>query len=124
MNHVYLTLNNRIKQYTDKAIYTGQASESATYPYAVLTLSPIDNTEKDRDDYTLTVSCWDKSESPSHARVVSLANEVRDALLNYRHVDDYGLIIVSRPSVGNIPDDDTQIKRYDVNALIKTYRRL
>lgn len=123
MNNVYLALINRIREFTDKEVYNGQASDDAKYPYAVIKLGPIENTEKDRDDYMLTVSCWDKRVSPSHAHTVALAEEVRKALLNFRHLDDNQLIIVSRPSVGNIPDPDTQIKRYDVTALIKTYRR-
>lgn len=123
MNNVYLALINRIREFTDKEVYNGQASDDAKYPYAVIKLGPIENTEKDRDDYMLTVSCWDKRVSPSHAHAVALAEEVRSALLDYRHLDDNQLIIVSRPSVGNIPDPDEQIKRYDVTALIKTYRR-
>lgn len=123
MNHVYLALINRIKEYTDNEVYNGQAKDGARFPYAVLNLGPVDSTEKDRDDYFLTVSCWDKSESPSHAKVVNLAEQVRSALLNYRHLDDNQLIIVSRPNIGNVPDPDTQIKRYDVSAIIKTYRR-
>lgn len=123
MNHVYVALIRRIKEFTDNDVYNGQADEKATYPYAVLSLSAIDNTESDRDDYTLTVKCWDKSQSPSHARAVALAEQVRKALLRYRHLDDNGLIIVSRPNVGEIPDPDEQIKRYDVTSVIKTYRR-
>lgn len=123
MNHVYVALIRRIREFTDYDVYNGQANDNTTYPYAVIKLGPVDPLEKDRDDYMLTVSCWDKSQSSSHARVVSLAEEVRSALLEYRHLDEDGIIIVSRPSVGEIPDPDTQIKRYDVTSLIKTYRR-
>lgn len=123
MNRVYSALINRIREYTSHEVYSGQASDKANYPYAVLKLSAVDNTEKDRDDYMLTVSCWDKNEQPSHARAVALAEEVRKALLNYRHLDENQLIIVTRPAVGNVPDPDEQIKRYDVTSLIKTYRR-
>lgn len=123
MNNVYLTLINRVREFTNRDVYNGQAKDGANYPYAVIKLSPVDNTEKDRDDYMLTVSCWDKRESASHATAVGLAEEVRNALVDFRHLDENNLIIVSRPSVGNIPDPDTMIKRYDVSAIIKTYRR-
>lgn len=123
MNHVYLALINRMREYTDRSVYSGQAPESAVYPYAVATLTPVENTEKDRDDYMLEVRCWDKRESPSHSYAVALAEQVRSALLNFRYLDEKYLIVVSRPSVGNVPDPDAQIKRYDVTALIKTYRR-
>src|SRR5690625_2984968 len=123
MNNVYLALITRIREFTNKQVYNGQADDDAKYPYAVIKLGPIDPTEKDRDDYMLTVSCWDKRESPSHAHAVALAEEVTNALLDFRHLDDNLLIIVSRPSIGNIPDPDEMIKRYDVTALIKTYRR-
>lgn len=124
MKRVYAVLNNRIKEFTSHEVYSGQASDKANYPYAVLKLSAVDNTEKDRDDYMLTVSCWDKNEQPSHSRAVGLAEDVRKALLNYRYLDEHQLIIVGRPAVGNVPDQDTQIKRYDVTALIKLYRRV
>ncbi|MCM3739235.1 DUF3168 domain-containing protein [Oceanobacillus luteolus] len=123
MNNVYLTLINRVRAFTNHDVYNGQAEDNAPYPYVVIKLNPIANTEKDRDDYSLTVSCWDKRESPSHATAVRLAEEVRSALIDFRHLDENNLIIVSRPSVGEIPDPDEQIKRYDVTALIKTYRR-
>lgn len=123
MNNVYLALITRIRAFTDKEVFNGQASDGANYPYAVIKLTPVDNTEQDRDDYTLEVSCWDKRASPSHATAVALAEEVRSALLRYRLLDDNQLIIVSRPSIGYVPDPDTQIKRYDVRSLIKTYRR-
>lgn len=123
MNHVYLALINRIKEYTERGVYSGRAPDKAVYPYGVLTLSPVENSEKDRDDYTLRVSCWDKRESPTHSYAISLAEEVRSALVDFRHLDDKYLIIVSRPSVGHVPDPDEQIKRYDVTSLIKTYRR-
>lgn len=123
MNNVYLALINRIREYTDKQVFNGQASDGANYPYVVIKLGPIDPTEKDRDDYMLTVSCWDKRESPTHAHAVALAEEVRNALVDYRLLDENQLIIVSRPSIGEIPDPDEQIKRYDVSAMLKTYRR-
>ena len=100
MNNVYLALITRIREYTSREVYNGQASDKAKYPFAVIKLGPIDSTEKDRDDYSLTVSCWDKRESPSHAQAVALAEEVRSALINFRHLDENNLIIVSRPNVG------------------------
>src|SRR5690625_6777695 len=84
MNHVYLTLINRVRELTSKEVYNGQADDDAIYPYAVIKLSLVDNTEKDRDDYMLTVSCWDKRPSPTHAHAVALAEEIRNALLNFR----------------------------------------
>jgi|SRR5690625_4703505 len=123
MNHLYVTIQNQIKSKTSREVYNGQADDKAKYPYVVVKLGPVDPTEKDRDDYMLTASCWEKRKSGSHATVVALAEEVRNALLDFRHLDDNQLIIVSRPSVGVVPDPDEQIKRYDVTAIIKTYRR-
>jgi hypothetical protein len=91
------------------------------FPYVVYKLLPIQNTEKDRDDYALEVSCWDKSESD--LRVMELAESIRTDLVNFRHLDEHNLIIVTRPNVGYIPDSDAEIKRYDVTATLLTYRR-
>lgn len=116
---LYQLINNAHEYETYQAI----APEKATYPYVTYKLMPVDNTEKDRDDYTLEISCWDKSESTSHARVMQVAESIRKALLNHRHLDDNILIIIGRPNVGYVPDPDALIKRYDVRAIIKTYRR-
>jgi hypothetical protein len=91
------------------------------YPYVVYKLLPIQNTEKDRDDYTLEVSCWDKSNSDIN--VIQIADSVREALVKFRHLDGFNLIIVSRPNIGYVPDPDAEIKRYDVTATLLTYRR-
>src|SRR5690625_3891470 len=104
--------------------YRTQAPEDATYPYVVFKLYPIDNTEDGRDDYMLEISCWDKSESPSDKRVLELADSIRKALTNSRHLDDRNLIYPSKkPSLGYVPDPNDLIKRYDVGSLLKTYRR-
>lgn len=116
---LYQQINNAHRYHT----HPSPAPKDATYPFVTYKLLPISNTEKDRDDYTLEVSCWDKAESPSHARVVELADEVRSALVNFRHLDEHNLIIASRPSVGYIPDPDETIKRYDVTSTLLTYRR-
>lgn len=103
--------------------YDNQAPETASFPYVVYKLLPIQNTEKDRDDYTLEVSCWDRVDGTSSARVTQLADDIRGALVNFRLLDIHNLIIASRPSVGYVPDPDEQIKRYDVTSTLMTYRR-
>lgn len=123
MRNVMVNIYNQISGSHSYRTFQGRAPQSSTFPHVVYKLMPIDNTEKNRDDYSLEVSCWDKSEGTSHMRVVELAEKVRDALLDYRDLDDYNLLIVSRPSMGYIPDPDEQIKRYDVTATLMTYRR-
>ncbi|WP_117168872.1 hypothetical protein [Paraliobacillus sediminis] len=93
------------------------------YPHATYKLLPVDGTENDRDDYTLEVSCWDRSESTSHAIAIGIAEDVKQALKRYRHLDEHNLIITSKPFVGLVPDPDEQIKRYDVRTNLLTYRR-
>lgn len=124
MKNVLTNLYQKINSAHSYTTHNGRAKQGSAYPYVVYKLSPVDNTEKDRDDYDLEVSCWDKSESTSHVVAVELADKVRDALVNYRDVNEHQLLIVSRPSMGYIPDPDEEIKRYDVTANIKTYRRL
>lgn len=119
MAAIYQQINNAHEYET----YNGQAPQKAKYPYVVYKLLPVSPTEKNRDDYTLEVSCWDKSEDTSHVRVVGIAENVRQSLLKFRFLDDHNLIIVSRPNVGFIPDPDELIKRYDVTATLMTYRR-
>lgn len=123
MKHVSIPLYQRINNAHEYGTYQGQAPQKEPYPYVTYKLMPVDNTEKDRDDYMLEVACWDKSESTSHARVMDIAESIRKTLLNYRHLDENILIIVGRPNVGYIPDPDALIKRYDVSATIMTYRR-
>lgn len=123
MKHVATPLYQLINNAHEHETFQSIAPEKATYPYVTYKLMPVDNTEKDRDDYTLEISCWDKSESTSHARVMQVAESIRKALLNYRHLDDNILIIIGRPNVGYVPDPDALIKRYDVRSIIKTYRR-
>ena len=129
MTAIYQQINNAHEYET----YNGQAPQKITlsdgrriptpYPYVVYKLLPVSPTEKDRDDYTLEVSCWDKSESTSHVRIIGIAKGIRQALLMFRHLDEHNLIIVSRPNVGYVPDPDELIKRYDVTATLMTYRR-
>lgn len=123
MIELMTTLYQQINNAHDYATYQGQAPQDATYPYVVYKLLPVESTEKDRDDYTLEVSCWDKSESTSHVKVVVLADMIRKELLHFRVVDEKQLIVVSRPNLGYVPDPNEQIKRYDITATIMTYRR-
>ncbi len=117
MKALYTQINNAHAYKT----YRTQAPDTASYPYVVYKLLPIQNTENDRDDYTLEISCWDKSNSDIN--VIQLADSVREALVKFRHLDGFNLIIVSRPNVGYVPDPDAEIKRYDVTATLLTYRR-
>lgn len=84
---------------------------------------PISNTETDRDDYTLEISCWDKPEGTSDARVLEMADSIRKSLIYWHHLDEYNLIMLNRPSLGHVPDPDASIKRYDITTLLRTYRR-
>jgi hypothetical protein len=123
MKELMTAIFQQINSAHEYKTHNGIAPQTASYPYVVYKVLPVSPTEKDRDDYTLEVSCWDKSESTSHAKVVELAENVRRALLNFRHLDENNLIIVSRPNTGYIPDPDELIKRYDITATLMTYRR-
>ena len=123
MKNVMAVIYQLLNSVDEYETYNGIAPQKAVYPYRVYKLMPITPTEKDRDDYMLEVSCWDKSESTSHVRVIDMAERTRQALLRFRHLDGDNLIVVSRPNVGYIPDPDEMIKRYDVTATLMTYRR-
>lgn len=113
----------RINDAHDYKTYDGIAAEKATFPYVVYKVTPIESTETGRDDYTLEISCWDKSDATSHMRVTELADSIRNALVNWQHLDEHNLVFVTRPSLGYIPDPDATIKRYNVTCILKTYRR-
>src|SRR5699024_6571519 len=119
MKVLYQTIDNA----HDYETHNAQAPTDATYPYAIYKVLPLQSSEKDRNYYTLEISCWDKGET-SHTRVLQMAEDIRRAILGYRHLDKYNLIIVDRPTLGYVPDSDAKIKRYDVTANLKTYRRL
>jgi|SRR5690625_3736187 len=123
MMNLMTVLYQRINSAHEYETYRTQAPENATYPYAVFKLMPISNTERDRDDYTLEISCWDKSEGTSDARVLEMADDIRKSLIYWDHLDDHNLIMPNRPSLGYVPDPDAQIKRYDVTTVLRTYRR-
>ncbi|WP_444545955.1 tail completion protein gp17 [Virgibacillus salexigens] len=119
MSILYQTVNNA----HDYKTYNGQAPQSATFPYVVIKLLPVAPTEKDRDDYNLEISCWDKSDDTSLVRVQNIANDIRDALLRFRHLDNSNLLMTNRPYIGYVPDPDELIKRFDVMMILRTYRR-
>lgn len=123
MMNLMTALYQQINGAHEFSTYRTQAPEGASFPYVVYKLTPISNTEKDRDDYTLEISCWDKPEGPSDKRVLEIADAVRESLINWRHLDGHNLIFPERPSMGYIPDPDEMIKRYDVTSILKTYRR-
>lgn len=123
MMNLMTALYQRIDEAHEHSTYRTQAPEKATYPYSVFKLMPISNTEKDRDDYMLEISCWDKPEGTSDARALEMADNIRKSLIKWRHLDGHNLIFPSRPSLGNVPDPDDAIKRYDVSTILKTYRR-
>jgi len=124
MMNLMTALYQRISNAHEYETYRTQATQDAKFTYVVFKLERIVSTESDRDDYTLTISCWDKSESSSDKRVLELADSIRKALTDWRQLDDHYLIFPSRkPSLGYVPDPDATIKRYDVRTLLKTYRR-
>lgn len=124
MMNLMTVLYQRINSAHEYNTYRTQAPEDATFPYVVFKLMPISNTENDRDDYTLEISCWDKSEGTSDARVLEIADNIRKSLIYWRHLDDHNLIMPNRPNLGHVPDPDNMIKRYDVTTILRTYRRL
>ncbi|WP_419893279.1 hypothetical protein [Oceanobacillus kimchii] len=107
----------------DVPVVQSPASSTQEYPFITYKLLPIDNTEKDRDDYTLEVSHWTKSANSSHVPVLQLADKSFQALIEFRYIDNHVQIFNTRPFMGHVPDPDTQIKRYDVRTTLKTYRR-
>lgn len=119
MSILYQTVNKA----HDHKTYNGQAPQNATFPYVVIKVLPVAPTEKDRDDYNLEISCWDKSDDTSLVRVQNIANDIRDALLRFRHLDNSNLLMINRPYIGYVPDPDELIKRFDVMTVLRTYRR-
>lgn len=112
----------RLNEFLDKPVESVPAPSNAKFPFVTYKLTLIDNTEQDRDDYMLEISCWDK-EQISHARAIDLANKVQRALRNWKHIDDNVVIMASRSNIGEMPDSDLTIIRYDVTSILRTYRR-
>lgn len=119
--HIYATYRTEAP---DKVMLPNGQMGVTPFPYVVFKLKPIQSTEKDRDDYMLEVSCWDKPQGTSDELVMTIASQVRDVLTKWRNLDDFNLVFPSRPTLGSIPTEDDQYKRYDVTTLLKTYRRL
>lgn len=123
MKNLMTVIYQQIDQAHPYKTYNGIAPSDAEYPYVVYKVLPVQNTEQDRDDFNLEISCWDKSTSTSHGRVVDIADAIKLNLKRFRHLDEHNLMIFSSPSVGYIPDPDEQVKRYDVTSTLLTYRR-
>ncbi|MGJ9384255.1 tail completion protein gp17 [Salipaludibacillus sp. CF4.18] len=133
MRNIATVLFQQINQAHSNRTFQGLAPQTITlsdgsvvptpYPYVVYKLLPMSNRESGRDDYNIEVSCWDKSTGTSHATVMELAERVNDSLLEFASLDEHNLVAVSRPNIGYVPDPDAEIKRYDVTAMIRTYRR-
>lgn len=123
MNELKKILFNQINQAHEFSTYNNKAPQVANYPYAVYKIMPIANTEANRDDYMLEISCWDKNEDTDFTRVTQLATDIKQSLEYFRHLNEHYLVVVSRPNIGYVPDSDDLIKRYDVTAMIMTYRR-
>lgn len=104
-------------------IVPSPASATQEYPYISYKLLPIESTENDRDDYTLEVSHWTKTQYTSNDEAMILADKSKVALTRFRYIDEYVQIFNTRPFMGYVPDPDNQIKRYDVTTTLMTYRR-
>lgn len=119
--HVFDTYRNQAPQ----KVYKNGTWVPTPFPYVVYKLLPVQNTESDRDDYTLEVSCWDSTDSNTYTstRVEEIADNVKQALTRFRNLDNKNLVITSRPNIGYIPDPQEKIKRYDVSCTLMVYRR-
>mgnify|MGYP001428708744 FL=1 len=128
---IYQAINNAHEYRTfqsivPKKVYENGQWVSVPFPYVVMKMRPIESTEKDRDDYTLVVSCWDKADSDadtSLARVMGIADSIWQELLHFRYMDEHNWIQTTRPTQGEVPDPDETIKRYDVQTTLHVYRR-
>lgn len=124
MKYVRPAIYQQLNKVHDYPVLSVPVKQSQQYPFITYKITPVDNTEKDREDYMLEVSCWDKSESTSHSVVLGMADKTMEALQGFRHLDENIFIMCDQlPNVGEIPDQDTEIKRYDVTTLLRTYRR-
>lgn len=124
MKHVRTAIYQQLNTVHDYPVRSVPVASTQQYPFITYKLTPVDSTEQDRQDYMLEISHWDKSESTSHTRVVEMADKSHEAIRGFRHLDEHVFIAAERmPAIGEIPDQDIEVKRYDVTTTLRTYRR-
>lgn len=91
------------------------------YPYIVFKLPNALNVETDRQDYSLIIDIWDnKSDTTA---LETLTSDVDNLLYKLRVTDENQFLMFERENRLMIPDEDTTIKRRQLQYTVKQYER-
>lgn len=85
-----------------------EAKEKAEYPYKVLSLKRIADTEG-KQTYTLEINVWDRH--PYYSRAESIMDKLEKELDGGSWLEEIGLIRIFKGQRQNVPDPDRAIKR-------------
>lgn len=102
-------------------IYFEQAPNDAQYPYAVFKLPDSLNIESDRQDYSLIVDVWDNK--PDTTILETLTDSLDNLLYKQSYLDTNQHLLFQRENRLMIPDEDSSIRRRQLQYTIKRYER-
>lgn len=91
------------------------------YPYIVFKLPDSLNVESDRQDYSLIIDIWDNKADTTALEI--LTSDVDKLLYRLRVTDANQFLMFERENRLMIPDEDTTIKRRQLQYTVKQYER-
>lgn len=91
------------------------------YPYIVFKLPDSLNVESDRQDYSLIIDIWDNK--PDTTALETLTSNVDKLLYKLRVTDEKQFLMFERENRLMIPDEDTSVKRRQLQYTVKQYER-
>ncbi|WP_419958964.1 hypothetical protein [Psychrobacillus sp. BM2] len=107
-------------------VYTGKASDKATYPYAVINITTSNNLDEQSDGLFLDVDVWDIEKGANYDAFFAIENltDLIDSKLNYLRANDseHGYI-VNQINRLTITDENDSIERRKLKYYVKTYNR-
>lgn len=104
-----------------KPVYFEQAPSGASYPYIVFKVPDSVNVESDRQDYSLIIDVWDNQADTT--ALENLTSDVDKLLHKLRVTDENQFLMFERENRLMIPDEDTAIKRRQLQYTVKQYER-
>ncbi|CAM3729811.1 hypothetical protein [Mesobacillus zeae] len=111
-----------------KPVYFEQAPEKDSitlappkFPYIVFKLPDSLNVENDRQDYSLIIDIWDNRTDTT--ALENLTSQVDKLLYRLRVTDMNQFLMFERENRLMIPDEDTSIKRRQLQYTVKQYER-
>lgn len=117
MTNMLIALMNRLMEVEPNTWY--EVANTTTYPYAVVSIQPLADSEKDRQDNIVEIDVWDQTTDPM--ALEELTTKLDKALKKWKFTDDTQGFWLQRISRGNIPDEDINIRRRQIRYQIKRY---